>query len=76
MAIRYLKKHAALEGDVGVEAAEELAQWLARQKSPAVHLGRCGHVHAAVLQSLLALNPRVVAAPPDALLAAVLAPSQ
>lgn len=73
MTIRYLKRHAALEGDVGVEAAEELAQWLAGQKSPAVHLGKCGHVHAAVLQSLLALKPRIVAAPPDALLAAALA---
>ncbi len=72
MAIRYLKKHAALEGHVPVDDAEALAQWLGSHAAPAVHLGKCEHVHAAVLQVLLALKPRVVAPPPDALLAAVL----
>ncbi len=56
MPIRYLKKHAALEGHVGVDDAEALARWLAAQSAPAVHLGRCEHVHAAVLQVLLALD--------------------
>ncbi|MCU0951577.1 MAG: hypothetical protein MUC68_11065 [Burkholderiaceae bacterium] len=73
MPIRYLKKHAALEGEVGVEAAEELAQWLRAQKKPAVHLGKCAHLHGAVLQVLLALRPTLTAAPPDSLLTAVLA---
>lgn len=74
MSVRYLKKHAALEGNVGVDEAETLAQWLQKQPRPAVHLGRCGHVHAAALQVLLALRPRVVAPPPDAWLAAALKP--
>jgi hypothetical protein len=72
MAIRYLKKHAALEGQVSVDEAEALGQWLREQPRPAVHLGKCEHVHAAVLQVLLALRPRVNAAPADAWLAAAL----
>jgi hypothetical protein len=72
MAIRYLKKFAALEGIVAVDDAEALAQWLQQHKAPAVHLGRCEHLHAAVLQVLLALRPRITAAPADAVLAEVL----
>jgi hypothetical protein len=72
MAIRYLKKHAALEGHVAVDDAEALATWLRGQAAPAVHLGKCEHVHAAVLQVLLALRPRIAAAPADARLAQAL----
>jgi hypothetical protein len=72
MTIRYLKKHAALEGNVSVEEAEGLAQWLQKQKTPAVHLGKCEHVHGAVLQVLLALRPKLAAGPADPLLAGVL----
>ena len=72
MTIRYLKKYAALEGNVSVEDAEALAQWLQKQKAPAVHLGKCEHVHAAVLQVLLALRPRLAAEPADPLLARAL----
>jgi hypothetical protein len=72
MPIRYLKKHAALEGVVGVDDAEALAQWLLQQPAPAVNLGKCEHLHGAVLQVLLALRPRITAPPADARLAAVL----
>ena len=72
MTIRYLKKHAALEGHVTVDDAEALAQWLQQQAVPAVHLGKCEHLHAAVLQVLLALRPRLKALPADAHLAGVL----
>ncbi len=72
MGIRYLKKHAALEGCVTVEEAEALSEWLKRQPSPAVSLDRCDHVHAAVLQVLLALRPRLAKRPPDAWLDALL----
>lgn len=75
MPIRYLKKHAALEGHVTVDEAEGLQQWLLQQSRPAVHLGKCLQVHAAVLQVLLALKPAVAALPADARLAAVLAPA-
>ena len=72
MTIRYLKKYAALEGHVAVDDAEALAQWLRRQAAPAVHLGKCEHVHGAVLQVLLAWRPRVTVAPADPWLAALL----
>ena len=73
MPVRYLKKHAALEGQVSVDDAEALGQWLREQRVPAVHLGKCEHVHAAVLQVLLALQPRLAAPPADPWLAAALA---
>ena len=75
MPIRYLKKHAALEGVVTVEDAEALTQWLQLQAVPAVHLGKCTHLHGAVLQVLLALKPKLCAPPADALLADVLSSS-
>lgn len=71
MAIRYLKKYAALEGHVGADDAEALARWLQDQNAPAVHLGKCEQVHAAVLQVLMALQPRLAAPPADPWLAAV-----
>lgn len=73
MPVRYLKKHAALEGHVAVEDAEALSAWLRDQPAPAVHLGKCEQVHAAVLQTLLALKPRIVAPPSCRWLAAALA---
>jgi len=73
MAIRYLKKHAALEGVVSVEDAEALQAWLREQRTPAVHLGQCEHVHAAVLQVLLTQRPKIVARPAARWLAAALA---
>ncbi|MBK1688828.1 hypothetical protein [Rubrivivax gelatinosus] len=76
MGIRYLKKHAALEGVVSVDDAEALLQWLLKQPRPAVHLGKCEHLHAAVLQVLLALRPHITAAPPDAWLAQALQPAR
>jgi hypothetical protein len=72
MPIRYLKKHAALEGHVGVDDAETLAQWLRDHNAPAVHLGKCEQVHAAVLQVLLALQPRISAPPAEHWLAGAL----
>lgn len=75
MPIRYLKKYAALEGHVGVDDAETLAHWLRDHHAPAVHLGKCEQVHGAVLQVLLALNPRVSAPPPEPWLAAALLPT-
>jgi hypothetical protein len=74
MPIRYLKKHAALEGTVTADDAEALGQWVQAQAAPAVHLGRCAGLHSAALQVLLCLQPRLLAPPPDPWLAAVLGP--
>lgn len=65
MAIRYLKKHAALEDIVTVEDAEALQTWLKKQSKPAVNLSKSKHLHAAVLQVLLATRPRLVGEVPD-----------
>jgi hypothetical protein len=65
MPIRYLKKYAALEGHVSAEDAETLQQWLNSQSSPAVNMGKCDQVHAAALQVLLALRPRLLSPPAD-----------
>lgn len=59
MAIRYLKKHAALEDIVTVEDAQTLLDWLKKQPKPAVNLSKCKHLHAAVLQVLLVTRPQV-----------------
>jgi hypothetical protein len=59
MGIRYLKKHAALEGVVTVEDAEALQSWLKNHPQSAVNLAKCQHLHAAVLQVLLAMRPKV-----------------
>lgn len=75
MPVRYLKKHAALEGWVSVEDAEALSNWLRERDAPVVHLGKCEQVHGAVLQVLLALRPRVSVPPADPWLAQALAPA-
>lgn len=75
MSVRYLKKYAALEGVVSVDDAETLAQWLQKQATPTVHLGKCEHLHGAALQVLLALRPRVSVPPADPWLAQVLRPA-
>jgi hypothetical protein len=65
MGIRYLKKHAALEDIVTVEDAEALQKWLNNHPKPAVNLSKCKHMHAAVLQVLMALKPALVGEVPD-----------
>lgn len=60
MPIRFLKKYAALEGVVSVEDAQNLLDWLKIQPDPSVKLEKCQHVHAAVLQVLLACRPRLI----------------
>ncbi len=76
MAIRYLKKHAALEDIVTVEDAEALQKWLNEQAKPAVNLSKCRHMHAAVLQVLLALKPALVGEVSDPWLHAALCSPQ
>lgn len=68
MGIRYLKKHATLEDIVTVEDAEVLFGWLRQQAKPAVNLSKCMHVHAAVLQVLLIVKPKILGTIQDPLL--------
>jgi ABC-type transporter Mla MlaB component len=84
MALQFEAQVATLEGTVTVEEAETLANWLkeqvAQDSTPAVNLSACEHVHAAVLQTLLALKPALAAEPPHPylkqVLSAALSPAQ
>jgi hypothetical protein len=53
-----------LEGDCPVEEAERLLQLLLEHQAP-VDLSGCGHLHAALLQVLLAARPPIRGIPAD-----------
>ncbi len=76
MPIRYLKKHAALEDIVTVEDAEGLQKGLNNHSKPAVNLSKCKHMHASVLQVLMALKPALVGEVQDPWLHAALCSPQ
>jgi hypothetical protein len=73
MSVKYTKKSATLTGNISVEEAETLSAWLMKTPDPAVNLGKAIHVHAAVLQVLMALKPRMLGTPQDVWLCAALA---
>jgi hypothetical protein len=64
---------AVFDGACAVEEAEPLLQWLRDTPDAAVDLGACAGLHAALAQLLIAARPRLVAPPPDPILAAALA---
>jgi hypothetical protein len=74
MAIRYEGDLARLDATCTVEEALELADWLRAQADPRVDLASCAHLHTAVLQTLLALRPRIAGPPADPFLARWVAP--
>lgn len=73
MPIRFENDLAALEGACAVEEAEPLLEWARATIRPTVDLSACTHMHAAVLQVLLAARARVAVPPTDAFLARVCA---
>lgn len=73
MPITMTENLAVFEDNCAVEEAEALLDWLRRVEHPLVDLSGCTHIHAAVLQTLLALHPGMVAAPTDSFLAQLLA---
>ncbi|MBK5941538.1 hypothetical protein [Halochromatium roseum] len=50
---------------LGVEEAETLLEWLLEHPQAQVDLSNCNHLHAANLQVLMALRPRIQAWPDD-----------
>lgn len=70
MGIEYKKTIACLIDYISVEEAEGLLEWLQRQKKPKVDLSACTHLHAAVLQVLMAARPTIAAWAEDADLSA------
>lgn len=65
MGIHYHPEHAVIEAHASVEEAEALSQWLREGSGRSVDLAACTHLHAAVLQVLLALRPPILAEAPN-----------
>lgn len=65
MAIEYQKRTAVLRGNVGVEEAETLLEWLQKHPKGKVELSDCLHLHAANLQVLMAAKASVAAWPKE-----------
>ncbi|MBS7791709.1 hypothetical protein KTR66_17035 [Roseococcus sp. SDR] len=63
---------ARLSGQVAIEEAEPLAEWLRATPDAALDLSACEGLHSAVLQVLLAGAPALLAPPPDPWLAGLL----
>lgn len=53
------KKTAALTGHCTVEEAEPVLAWLLANRQGRLDLSRCDHLHAAVLQVLMAVRPKI-----------------
>ena len=69
MTIDYQEKRVALSGICTVEEAEDLLGWLVKHPQAEVDLSGAEHLHAAVVQALMALAPRLVGQPADAFVA-------
>jgi hypothetical protein len=63
---------ARLSGQIVIEEAEALAEWLRATPDAALDLSECQGLHSAVLQVILAGAPRLISPPPDPFLAALL----
>ncbi|MFP8968366.1 hypothetical protein ACKC9G_17420 [Pokkaliibacter sp. CJK22405] len=74
MPIHYKKKVAHLQGEISVEEAENLWQWLNEANKPGLNLSKCEHLHTANLQVLLACRPAITHWPENAELTAWLKP--
>jgi hypothetical protein len=72
MGLKLTRKTARFIGICSVEEAEALLEWLHGQSSPRADLSACEHLHAALLQILLAREVRVTDLPKDPWLASVL----
>ena len=75
MSVEYKKKSVQLIDDVGVDDAEGLLQWLQANPKATINLSRCTHVHAAVLQVLMAAGMTVTSWPQDSQLDGWLRPA-
>ncbi len=65
MSLTYKRDIAHLGGQVTVEDAEGLLNWLLERPAGKVNLRQLEHLHAANLQVLMALRPRISAWPRD-----------
>ena len=65
MAIHYQKNKAIFDGNASVEEAEDLLQWRQSHPTGELDLADCTHLHAAVLQVLMAAPVAVQVWPQD-----------
>jgi hypothetical protein len=65
MAVEYGEEVVRMREVVSVEEAEDILRWLEGKERPRIDLGCCTHLHAAVLQLLMATRPRVIEWPRD-----------
>ena len=66
MSIEYAEGFARFSGNVAVDDAEGLLQWLQEQPDAAIDLAACRELHTACLQMLMAARARVIAFPEQA----------
>jgi len=66
MPLEFEKKRVLFRGQVGVDEAEALLEWLQQHPSGKADLSACAHVHPANLQVLLAARTPVQRWPDDA----------
>ena len=59
MAIVYKKTVARFDDTIAIEAAEALLTWLSAHPKAKIDLSSCSHLHAAVLQVLMAARVTV-----------------
>ena len=65
MPLEFRNDEVVLVGSCGAEDALELVDWLSKLELPKVDLAACTHLHAALLQTLLAYKPVISAGPED-----------
>lgn len=69
MTIDYQETRAVLSGVCTVEDAEDLLGWLIKHPQCQVELSSAEHLHSAVVQTLMAMAPRLLGQPTDAFVA-------
>ncbi|NBC49961.1 MAG: hypothetical protein GVY22_18740 [Gammaproteobacteria bacterium] len=69
MGIEIHENTAVIRDILSVEEAEPLLEWLLEHRDGQLDLAQCAHLHAANLQVLMALRPRIITWPDDPALA-------
>jgi anti-anti-sigma regulatory factor len=75
MPIEYKKNRAIFRGEVSVEEAEGLLEWLQNKSNAKVDLSACSHLHTANLQVLMTVKTCIFSWPKNADLRAWLEPA-
>ena len=74
MPIEFKKNRAQFRGEVSVEEAEGLLEWLEKRPTAKIDLSSCSHLHTANLQVLMAAKAGITIWPKNAELRAWLEP--